>query len=161
MIRSVTVEDARDIAAIYNHYIENTTATFEDDQVTLREMQHRIESHPKGFPWLVSEMVGTVTGYAYAAPWHKRSAYRYSVETTVYVDPGQLRRGVGLRLYGALIDELKRRQVHSAVAVIALPNKASVRLHERLGFKKAGRLDAIGYKFDHWVDVGYWQLMFT
>lgn len=161
MIRPVTPDDASDIAAIYNHYIENTDATFEDDLVTAREMRRRIETHSPEYPWLVSEMVGTVTGYAYAARWHKRSAYRFSVETTVYVDPGQLRRGVGSRLYRALLDELRQREVRCAIAVIALPNAGSVALHERLGFAKVGELEAVGYKFERWVDVGHWQLMLS
>lgn len=157
MVRPVTPADARDIAAIYNHYIENTIVTFENDHVTMREMQHRIESHPPGLPWLVSELVGTVTAYAYAAPWHKRAAYRHSVETTVYVDPGQLRRGVGTRLYRALLDELRLLDLQCAIGVIALPNAASVALHENLGFAKVGHLKDVGFKFDRWIDVGYWQ----
>lgn len=159
MVRSVTPSDARDIAAIYNHYIENTDVTFETEPVSPREMQHRIESHPPHLPWLVSEVVGTVTGFAYAAPWHKRAAYRHTVETTIYVDPGQLRRGIGTRLYGALLDELGRRDLHCAIGGIALPNAASVTLHENLGFAKVGHLKAVGFKFGRWIDVGYWELM--
>lgn len=159
MVRPVTPADASDIAAIYNHYVENTDATFENDHVTAREMQHRIESHPASLPWLVSEVVGTVTGYAYAGPWHKRSAYRHTVETTIYVDPGHLRRRVGTHLYGALLAELGGRDLRCAIGVIALPNAASVALHEHLGFAKVGHLEAVGFKFKRWIDVGHWQLM--
>jgi phosphinothricin acetyltransferase len=158
MIREAVADDANEIAAIYNHYVEHTIVTFEEDHVTAREVQRRMQLSAGRHPWLVAEVVGTVMGYAYAAPWHPRSAYRHSVETTVYVDPGQLRRGIGTNLYGALLDELKGGDLRCALACIALPNAASVALHENFGFDKVGHMAAVGHKFDRWVDVGYWQL---
>jgi len=159
MIRAATAEDAGEISAIYNHYVEHTVVTFEEDHITATEMRRRLGASAGRHPWFVAEVVGTLTGYAYAAPWHPRAAYRHAVETTVYVDPGHLRRGVGKALYGALLDELRRADFRCAVAVIALPNAASVALHEKMGFTKAGHLKSIGYKFERWIDVGHWQLL--
>lgn len=156
MIRSALDRDAAAIAAIYNHYVLETTITFEEQAVSDAEILSRM--HASGFPWLVLEQSGAVTGYACAKPWHVRSAYRYSVESTIFLHHEQTGRGHGQSLYAALLDELARRSVHRVVAVIALPNHPSVALHERLGFAQAGRLTEIGRKFDRWLDVGHWSL---
>lgn len=158
MIRAATTGDAPGIARIYNHYVETTVATFEDEAVEAAEMAHRIAKVSAAFPWLVDERSGAINGFAYAAPWNTRSAYRYTVETTAYVAPECLRRGTGLRLYQALIDDLRARGIRRAIAVISLPNDASIALHERMGFGKAGELAAVGWKMSRWVDVGYWEL---
>jgi phosphinothricin acetyltransferase len=100
-----------------------------------------------------------MVGYAYAKPWRPRSAYRFSVETTIYIAPGYQRRGVGAALYRDLLAALRQLDVHAAVGGIALPNDASVALHERLGFKKVGQFVEIGFKLGRWVDVGYWELI--
>ncbi len=102
---------------------------------------------------------GAVVGWAYATAWKARSAYRFSVETTVYVAASHQGRGIGAALYGALLGDLRGRELHSAVGGIALPNPASVALHEKLGFKKIAHFAEVGRKFDRWVDVGYWQLI--
>jgi phosphinothricin acetyltransferase len=100
-----------------------------------------------------------VRGYAYASRWKSRSAYRHTAEVTVYLEPAATRRGIGKRLYGALFDELRLGGCHVALGGIALPNDASVALHERVGMRKVGQLLAVGYKFGRWIDIGYWQLM--
>jgi phosphinothricin acetyltransferase len=107
----------------------------------------------------VWEEDGAIAGYAYATEWKERSAYRFSVESTVYVAPGLAGRGIGTRLYEALLAELQRRKVHCVIGGISLPNDASVALHERLGFVKIGHFKEVGWKFDRWVDVGYWELV--
>jgi L-amino acid N-acyltransferase YncA len=159
MIRSATVEDAAQIAAIYNYYVENTIITFEEEAVSEAEMRTRIAHGPSYCPWLVAETDGALSGYAYATPWSARTGYRTSVETTVYVAHGHRRKGLGIELYSSLIDRLKFRDLHSALGVIALPNPGSVALHERLGFRKVGELQEIGRKLGQWVNVGYWQLL--
>jgi phosphinothricin acetyltransferase len=106
----------------------------------------------------VHEDAGRVTGYAYATKWRVRSAYRFSAETSVYVEQGQGGKGIGKALYGALLEELRRREVHMAIGGIAQPNPASVALHESLGFKKIAHFSEVGRKFERWVDVGYWEL---
>ena len=159
MIRPATAADAGSIAAIYNHYVRETAITFEETPVSENEMARRIADVGSRYAWLVAERDGAVAGWAYATEWKTRSAYRYSVETTVYVAPTQHRRGLGAALYAPLIAELKARRLHAVVGCIALPNDASVALHENLGFKKVAHFAEVGRKFDRWVDVGYWQLL--
>lgn len=158
MIRPATTADASAIAAIYNHYVTSTTITFEEDAVAQAEMASRIESVSAQLLWYVHEQDGAVTGYAYATPWRARSAYRFSVETTVYVAPGYARQGIGLQLYSALIDELRSRGIQVVLGGIAQPNPASVALHENLGFEKVAHFQRVGRKFEQWIDVGYWEL---
>jgi phosphinothricin acetyltransferase len=159
MIRACEALDAAAIAGIYNHYVRETVVTFEETPVAADEMARRIADIGAKFPWLVAEHAGAVVGWAYATPWKTRSAYRFSVETTVYVAEGHYGRGIGAALYRALIDQLTRRQVHSVVGGIALPNPASIALHEKLGFKKIAHFAEVGWKLGRWVDVGYWQLL--
>ena len=160
MIRPATLEDSASIADLYNHFVERTVVTFEEQPVAAREMQSRIAAVIEaGYPWLVAEMEGGVVGYAYAKPWQARSAYRLTLESTIYLAPACARRGLGTQLYGALIEELRTGHLaHCVVGVIALPNPGSVGLHEKLGFELIGIFKEVGRKFDAWVDVGYWQL---
>ena len=159
MIRSATPADAEALAGIYNPFVLGTTVTFEEEPVTAAEMAQRIEARMALLPWLVDEEAGRIRGYAYASPWKPRSAYRFTVESTVYVAPDAARRGVGEALMRALLDDLRRRGVHSVIGLIAQPNAASVALHEKLGFAKAAHLREVGRKFDRWIDVGNWQLL--
>lgn len=159
MIRGAETGDAAQICAIYNHHVRDTIVTFEESPVTAAEMASRITDVTARWPWLVSEQGGTIAGYAYATEWKTRSAYRFSVESTVYVARSFARRGIGTRLYEALIPLLKQRQVHCVVGGIALPNDASVALHEKLGFVKIGQFVEVGLKFGRWIDVGYWELV--
>lgn len=158
MIRLATIADAAAIAAIYNHYVETTTITFEEQSVRVDEMARRIEDVGARLPWYVFERAGSVIGYAYATPWRARSAYRFSVESTVYVSPGFPRQGIGSRLYKTLIDDLRTRGIEVVLGGIAQPNPASVSLHESLGFEKVAHFKRVGRKFEQWVDVGYWEL---
>ncbi len=160
MMRPCTTADAAAICDIYNHYVRKTVITFEEVPVPTAEMAQRILDVTARFPWLVAEEGDAIVGYAYAAPWKVRSAYRFSVETTVYVAPNHLGRGFGTALYRELLDALRKLDVHCAVGGIALPNAASVALHENLGFKNIGQFVEIGRKFDRWIDVGYWELIF-
>ena len=160
VIRAAVAADSSAIAEIYNHYVAKTVITFEEGPVSGPEMARRIEeAGSASLPWLVAERDGKVAGYAYATPWRARSAYRFSVEVTVYVDPGCPRMGIGSRLYEQVLPRLKARGLHAALGVIALPNEASVAFHERFGFAEVARLREVGFKFDRWIDVGYWQLM--
>lgn len=160
MIRSCQPADAMAVADIYNHYVANTVVTFEETPVAVAEMARRIDELARRWPWVVFEEHGVIKGYAYATDWRARSAYRFSVETTVYVGASHQRRGIGAQLYGALLAKLRECGAHSAVGGIALPNPASVALHEKLGFQRIGQFDEIGFKLGRWVDVGYWQLVF-
>ena len=158
MIRPVSAADATAIAAIYNHYVTGTTVTFEEEPVSTEEMARRIETLTRqGQPWLVAEVDGQLAGYAYATKWHHRHGYRYSAEVTVYLGKDFGGRGIGTALYKELFPLLEASGIRSLVGVIALPNAASIALHEKFGMRKVGHLKAIGMKFGEWIDVGYWQ----
>jgi phosphinothricin acetyltransferase len=158
-LRPATKADAAAFCAIYNPYIATTTISFEEHAVAEQEMAQRIaDVGAAGLPWLVLEVDGVVAGYAYATKWRVRPAYRHSVESTIYLDPAFASRGLGQVLYGALLDELRRRELHLVIGGIAQPNEASVRLHEKLGFRKVALFSEVGMKFGRWVDVGYWEL---
>jgi len=159
MVRSCRETDALRICEIYNYFVADTVVTFEESAVSEGDMLERIRKVTSALPWLVCEDRGTVAGYAYAAPWHTRSAYRFSVESSIYLDRECRGRGIGTRLYSALLEELRARGVHCVIGGIALPNAASVALHEKLGFRKAGHVREVGWKLGRWVDVGYWQLL--
>jgi len=159
MFRSATTADADAIARIYNPYVVDTVATFEEAPVAVVEMAQRVRSVlASELPWLVAEEAGEVVGYAYAARWRPRNAYRFAAETTIYLDPGAIGRGLGTELYAALFDALRARAMRVAIGGIALPNPASVALHEKLGMSKVAHFADVGFKLDRWVDVGYWQL---
>ena len=159
MIRDATSADAESLAAIYNHYIENTVVTFEEQPISAAEMEQRFRAVTETLLWLVFEEDGQILGYAYAGPWHSRCAYRYSVEASVYLDHRAVGRGLGTRLYEALLKRLRSLPVHSVIGGIALPNAASVALHEKMGFVKVAHYRETGWKQSRWIDVGYWQLM--
>ncbi len=160
IIRPAEHRDAEGIARIYNHYILNTHITFETETLAAPEVAERItQTLAIPLPWLVAEASGSVVGYALAAPWKARSAYRFSVESTVYLDPMYFRKGLGLQLYSALIDSVRDHSMHVALGTIALPNENSIGLHEHMGFTKVGHFEQVGYKLGRWVDVGYWQLV--
>lgn len=160
MIRPVTAADAPALSAIYNHYVLHTVVTFEEEPVADAEMAARIEAVAvRSLPYFAHEEAGAVVGYAYAGPWRARSAYRSSVEASVYVRPDAVGRGVGRGLYGSVVDACRERGLHAVIGGIALPNEASVRLHEALGFEKVAHFREVGFKHGRWVDVGYWQLL--
>lgn len=159
MIRACGSSDAAQICAIYNHHVLNTVVTFEETPVSPDEMARRIDTVTEKWPWFVWEEQGAVAGYAYAGMWKERSAYRFSVESTVYVAENRVRRGIGAALYRALLPGLKARGAHYVIGGIALPNDASVALHEKLGFEKIGHFKEVGFKHGRWVDVGYWTLI--
>jgi len=160
MIRVAQYDDVEQLASIYNHYIDNTIITFETEAVSEVEIRKRLqETTAIGLPWLVAESDGVIAGYAYAGKWKGRQAYRFSVEVTVYLDQKYVGEGMGTHLYQALFDALRKRSCHAAIAGIALPNAASVALHEKLGMEKVAHFKQVGFKFDQWIDVGYWQLL--
>jgi L-amino acid N-acyltransferase YncA len=157
MIRLATTADAEGICAIYNHYDENTTVTFEETPVTPAAMAERIVDIQRTHVWCVACQDDVIAGYAYAGPWRTRAAYRFAVETTVYLDPNRTRQGLGRALYGRLLADLRGLGFHCAMGGVALPNEASVALHERMGFVKVAHFREVGFKFDRWIDVAYWQ----
>jgi len=159
-IRGATPNDASDLARIYNHYIEHAVTTFETEPVSSAEMVQRVRANEdEKLPWFVAERNGDVAGYTYASKWKGRCAYRYSVETTVYLEKEAVGCGIGRQLYTELLEALRALSLHVAIGGIALPNERSVRLHEAMGFRKVAHFEEVGFKLDRWVDVGYWQKM--
>ncbi|WP_296948615.1 arsinothricin resistance N-acetyltransferase ArsN1 family B [uncultured Massilia sp.] len=158
-IRPAGSDDAAAIAAIYNPYVATTTITFEEAPVTGADIAARIRDvADAGLPWLVASVDGSVAAYAYATRWRARPAYRYAVESTVYVDERAQGRGLGGRVYRALLEELRARGLHTVIGGIAQPNERSVGLHERLGFRKVAHFEEVGFKLGRRIDVAYWQL---
>lgn len=161
IIRRASVEDASALASIYNHYLLTTAITFELSALSEEQMGGRIARLVEsGYPYLVCEAEGQVVGYSYASQFRAYAAYAPTVEGTVYTDHRHLGRGIGRQLYTALIERLRTEpeRFRMLMGVITLPGEASVRLHESLGFKQVAHLPRVGYKFDRWIDVGYWQL---
>ena len=160
MIRTATKADTAKIAEIYNYYITHTSITFEKEPVSADEIYTRISDVlNSSLPWLVVENDDGLVGYAYATKWRARPAYKHSVETTVYLSKDHSGKGFGKLIYSNLIAQLTSTGFHTAIGGIALPNEASVRLHETLGFKKVAHFQEVGYKFEKWIDVGFWQIM--
>lgn len=180
-VRDAIAADAPALAAIYNEYVHGTVITFEVDPVTEADMATRVAKvHSAGLPYLVAEdtelrgeLAGgeghggaAILGFAYASPFQERFAYRHSLETTVYLHEGATGRGVGSELYVELLERLRHLEasqsphapVHRAYARIALPNAASVALHEHFGFRQVATLTEVGFKLDRWIDVGFWEL---
>ncbi len=158
MIRSANTKDAAAIAEIYNHYIDNSIITFETEQVSAQTMASRIgETLSQNLPYLVLEENAQVVGYAYASKWKGRCAYRFALETTIYLAPNATGKGYGFLLYQALFSKLKKLNYHTVIGGISLPNPASVALHEKMGMEKVAHFKQVGFKFNQWIDVGYWQ----
>lgn len=159
VIRSAAITDAEVIAHIYNYYIRESVITFEESDVSAQEMASRIaEVVDSSLPWLVAENQGVVVGFAYANKWKARSAYRFTVESTVYLDRQSSGQGIGTKLYQQLLAVLRSKSLHTVIGGIAQPNAASVALHKRLGFTKVAHFKEVGFKLGRRVNVGYWQL---
>lgn len=159
MIRSATAEDAGQICGIYNHYVLRTHITFEEQPLTAEAMVQRMQGSRPELPWLVWAEGHEVLGFCHANRWKERSAYRHCAESTIYLRSDATSKGIGSRLYDALLTGLRAHGHHAVIGIVALPNPASVALHERLGFTKAGHFREVGWKFDRWIDVGYWQAL--
>ncbi|MBN2010010.1 N-acetyltransferase [candidate division KSB1 bacterium] len=159
IIRDAFPTDAIAICDIYNHYVLNTIITFEESPISLIEMVDRINEVQEKFPWIVAQHNDDVIGFAYASSWKSRCAYKYSVESTVYLEYDRTGKGLGTALYSKLLEQIKLLNLHAVIGGIALPNPGSVALHEKFGFKNVAQFEQVGYKFNTWIDVGYWELI--
>ena len=157
MIRNAQPEDAQAICDIYNYYVLDTIVTFEEDSVLADDMADRIKKVSEKYTWLVYEQEGEIIGYAYAGEWKSRCSYRFSVESSVYLKNGFSNQGIGSKLYEALLKDLEKTDIHAVIGGISLPNEASIALHEKFGFEKIAQFKEVGYKFEKWIDVGYWE----
>lgn len=158
-IREAMPEDSAQIAEIYNYYIKNTHHTFETETLSDEEMRERVAEISEKYPYLVADEEGLILGYAYASQFKMRQAYEYSAEVSIYVRHDAKQQKIGTRLYNKLFDELAETDAHAIIAGISLPNDASIRFHEILGFEKVAHFREVGYKLGRWIDVGYWELI--
>ena len=159
-IRAAVPEDASAIAAIYAPHVLSGTVSFETEPPDARAMRARMAASEGLYPWIVAtngEPEGGVIGYAYATRFRDRPAYRYVCETSIYMADVAQGQGAGRLLYDALIDTLRAQGFVHALGAIALPNDASIRLHESVGFRRAGVYREVGFKHGRWIDVGIWQ----
>ena len=154
MVRDARDEDMAQVQAIYAHHVLHGTASFEEAAPPLAEMQRRrADVLARGLPYLVAEIGGRVAGYSYATPYRTRSAYRYSIENSVYVDHARHRTGIGRALLIALIARCEQGDWRQMIAVIGdSAHTASINLHAGLGFRNVGTLEAVGFKFGRWLD---------
>lgn len=157
VIRLASEDDARTIAAIYRPIVLSTFISFETEPPDEHDIRRRIVETLKGYPWLVLERAGEIAGFSYASPHRSRAAYRWSVDTSAYVDERCRRQGIGHALYLSLFAILSAQGFVNAYAGISLPNPASVALHESVGFTPIGVYRNVGYKLGAWRDVGWWQ----
>jgi L-amino acid N-acyltransferase YncA len=158
IIRLAEESDAERLLNIYAPIVKETAISFELVPPTVAEFRQRISSTVASHNWLIMEQQEVILGYAYASKFRPREAYQWTAEVTVYVDPAHHRKGVARALYISLFEALRLQGFCNAIAVIALPNPASVRLHEKLGFEPLGVLRSVGYKLSNWHDIGLWQL---
>lgn len=158
-LRLALASDAEAILAIYAPVVRDTPISFETEVPSVDEMRGRIAKYLETYPWLVLERDGRLDGYAYASAHRDRKAYQWSVDVSCYVHGDARRRGVGKRLYTALLAILERQGFHAAFAGIALPNAASTALHEAVGFREIGRYREVGYKAGAWRDTAWYQCM--
>ncbi|HWR33455.1 MAG TPA: GNAT family N-acetyltransferase, partial [Chitinophagaceae bacterium] len=149
--------DASKILAIYAPYIQNTSYTFETKVPSEEAFAERIKNYLINWPWLVCEIDGIITGYAYASGYREREAYQWSVESSVYVHDDFHRKGIAKALYSAQFEILKRQGFRNVYAVINLPNDKSVFFHENCGFEYFATYEKVGYKLGLWKNVGWWR----
>ena len=158
MIRLAERDDASEIAEIYRPFCEDSCVSFETEAPGAAEMEARIERIKARYPWLVCELDGMISGYAYASQHRERAAYRWTVEVTVYVHREHRGKGVGRLLYSELFGRLRTQGFFKAYAGILVPNPGSQAFHEAMGFTLVGVYRKIGYKLGGWRDVGWWEL---
>ena len=160
MIRNVQIEDAQELLDIYNYYVVNTVITFDLEALSLDAFKEKITTVSADYPFIVYEENSEILGYAYGSKFRPKPAYNNTVESTVYLKHGTQGKQIGSKLYNELLFLLKQKNVHVVLGVLTLPNEASVKLHEKFGFKEVAHLKEVGLKFGEWQDVGFWQLTF-
>lgn len=158
VVRDATVQDLPAVVRVYNHYVETSTATFDEEPQTLEQRLEWLKRHGNRYPVLVAELNGVVVGWASISPFSERPGYRLTVESSVYVHFQHTGRGFGTRLMTDLIARANSLGYHCMVARIADGNEGSIRLHEKLSFRRVGTMEEVGYKFGQWLDVAIMML---
>lgn len=153
-IREAQQVDLPSVREIYNHYVRNTTVTFDEKAMTLISLRRKFERVQKlGLPFIVAESPrGQILGYAYVYPWREKAAYRYTVENSIYLGPASTGKGLGKVLMQELLDRSKAAGVREIISVIADKGAdASIEMHRKFGFKEIGHMGKVGYKFERWL----------
>lgn len=159
LIRKATENDLNAINDIYNYYVLNSTCTFQTEVETIQDRMNWFQSHGDEYPIIVCEINKEIIGWASLSPFHKRKAYKPTVENSVYIRNDNLRKGFGTSLSKELIKLAKKIGYHSIIAKISEDQNASVVLHEKLSFQKAAHLKEVGFKFNKRIDVVFYQLI--
>ena len=160
MIRNVQIKDAKQIVEIYNYYVLNSIVTLDLVPFSTQDFEEKIKTISSQFPFIVYEENDVLLGYAYANTFRTKPAYNNTVELTIYLKYDELGKQVGKKMYSELLDQLKKQNYHVVIGGLTLPNDASIKLHEKFGFEKVAHFKEVGYKFNKWHDVGFWQLRF-
>ena len=158
-VRSAAPDDLPALTELYNYYVLHTPITFDLAMQVPEQRRAWFDEHKDSgrHRLLVAEEHGTIVGYASSSRWRPKPAYETTVEASIYVRHDAVGRGIGRRLYGALFDAIADAGVHTVVAGVALPNPASIALHERFGFRRVGVFHAVGRKFDQFWDVAWFE----
>ncbi len=158
IIRSAVLADCAPISEIYNYYVLNDTCTYQDEPDQIGERESWFKDHGPRHPVIVLEVEGGVVGWASLSPYHKRSAYRFTVEDSIYLRPEWRRKGLGRLLLQELINRTRELGHRTIIAGVSAEQAGSIKIHENFGFIKAGHLKRVGFKFSQWLDVVYLQL---
>ena len=157
IIREFEKGDISECFSIYKYYIENTCITFEETPPTIKEFEARVEKIANRFPFLVAVTDNTVVGFAYLDTFNERSAYRFTADLSIYLDKNYCHKNIGSRLYLELEKRAKLSGIKNIISLITAQNENSLRFHEKMGFQCVGELNNVGFKFDQWLSVKYYQ----
>lgn len=158
MIRPLHINDTKALLDIYNYYVLHTTVTFDIEALSIEAFEIKVNTINENYPFIVFEEDNEILGFAYGSRFRPKPAYDYVAESTVYVKHTEHGKGIGSILYKELIARLKQTKLHTVLGVLTIPNEASIKLHEKLGFEQVGYLKEVGLKFGEWQNVGIWQL---
>lgn len=156
-VRSVALEDAKHLVEIYRPYVEETAITFDYAVPSIYEFEEKITKIIQNYPFFIAEKDDKILGYAYAGEFYPKDAYKWTAEITIYLDKDARGKGIGETLYANLEKELLDRGIYNLTSCIAYPDEGSISFHEKRGYRKVAHFEKVGYKFERWWDVVWYQ----